>query len=200
MTDFNNGIGFNYQGNLGYVKGFKLEGVKETLDVFQQLADEIGDKKATSKVLLPAMKMAIQPVLIASKMLVPRDTSKLADSLIAYVKRPTSKDKRSKYIAQNDVVIAKVETKPISAREEKDFKATKKSLATKGIKVTRKSFFEGRGRYYDARAVANEFGTANRGAKPFLRPAMEGQAQTVLELLSITLDQKIRQYRSKNQK
>lgn len=189
-----------YEGNIGYNKQFKLEGVKETLDVFQQLADEIGDKKASSRVLLPAMKMALQPVLIAAKMLVPRDTSKLADSLIIYAKRPTSKDKRSKYIAKNDAVIAKVETKPISAREEREYKYTKKSLATKGIKVTKKSFFEGRGRFYDGRAIANEFGTANRGAKPFLRPAMEGQAETVIDLLSMTLAQKIRQYRSKTAK
>lgn len=192
-------MGF-YDRNLSYSKEFKLEGVQETLDVFRQLADEIGDKNARSKVLIPAMKMAIQPVLVAAKMLVPRDSGKLADSLISYVKRPTAKDKRSKYIGAKDTIIAKVETKPISAREEKDFKATKKSLATKGIKVTRKAFFEGRGRYYDARAVANEFGTANRGAKPFLRPAMEGQAQTVIDLLSVTLDQKIRQYRSKTAK
>lgn len=184
----------------GYSKEFKIEGVKETLDVFQQLANEIGDKKATSKFLVPAMKMALMPVLEAAKQLVPRDTGKLADSLIIYAKRPTAKDKRSKYVSKTDAVIAKVETKPISAREERDFKATKKSLATKGIKVTRKAFFEGRGRFYDARAVANEFGTAKQSARPFMRPAMEGQTQTVLDLLSITLDQKIRQYRSKTVK
>ena len=192
-------MGF-FDGNLGYSKEFKIEGVKETLDVFQQLANEIGDKKATSKFLVPAMKMALMPVLEAAKQLVPRDTGKLADSLIIYAKRPTAKDKRSKYVSRTDAVIAKVETKPISAREERDFKATKKSLATKGIKVTRKAFFEGRGRFYDARAVANEFGTAKQSARPFMRPAMEGQTQTVLDLLSITLDQKIRQYRSKTVK
>lgn len=192
-------MGF-FDGNLGYSKEFKIEGVKETLDVFQQLANEIGDKKATSKFLVPAMKMALMPVLEAAKQLAPRDTGKLADSLIIYAKRPTAKDKRSKYVSKTDAVIAKVETKPISAREERDFKATKKSLATKGIKVTRKKFFEGRGRFYDARAVANEFGTAKQSARPFMRPAMEGQTQTVLDLLSITLDQKIRQYRSKTVK
>lgn len=183
-----------------YSKEFQLKGIKETLEVFQQLSNEIGDKKANSKVLIPAMKMAMQPVLVAAKMLVPRDTGKLAESLIIYAKRPTAKDKRSKYVSQNDAVIVKVETKPISAREERDFKATKKSLATKGIKVTKKSFFEGRGRFYDARAITNEFGTAKMAARPFLRPAMEGQAQTVLDLLSITIDQKIRQYRSKTAK
>lgn len=189
-----------YHGNLGYSKEFKLEGVQETLDAFQQLANEIGDKKATSKFLVPAMKMALMPVLAAAKQLVSQNTGKLHDSLIIYAKRPTNKDRRSKYIGKNDAVIAKVETKPISAREERDFKATKQSLSTKGIKVTRKAFFEGRGRFYDGRAIANEFGTAKRGAKPFLRPAMEGQAQTVIDILSIALDQKIRQYRSKTAK
>lgn len=192
-------MGF-YDGNLGYSKEFKLEGVKETLDAFQQLAIEIGDKKANSKFLVPAMKMALMPVLEAAKQLVAQDTGKLHDSLIVYAKRPTNKDKRSKYIGKNDAVIAKVETKPISAREERDFKATKKSLATKGIKVSKRAFFEGRGRFYDGRAVANEFGTARLGAKPFLRPAMEGQAQTVLDILAIAIDQKIRQYRSKTAK
>lgn len=189
-----------YSGNTGYSKEFKLEGVQETLDAFQQLAIEIGDKKANSKFLVPAMKMALMPVLEAAKQLVAQDTGKLHDSLIVYAKRPTNKDKRSKYIGKNDAVIAKVETKPISAREERDFKATKKSLASKGIKVSKRAFFEGRGRFYDGRAVANEFGTARRGAKPFLRPAMEGQAQTVLDILAIAIDQKIRQYRSKTAK
>lgn len=192
-------MGF-YSGNTGYSKEFKLEGVQETLDAFQQLATEIGDKKATSKFLVPAMKMALMPVLAAAKQLVAQDTGKLHDSLIIYAKRPTAKDKRSKYVGKNDTVIAKVETKPISAREERDFKATKKSLSAKGIKVSKRAFFEGRGRFYDGRAVANEFGTARRAAKPFLRPAMEGQAQTVLDILAIALDQKIRQYRSKTAK
>ncbi len=189
-----------YDGNLGYSKEFEVKGIKETIDVFKQLADEIGDKKATSKILLPALKMAIQPVLYTAKMLAPRDTHKLADSLISYVKRPSSKDKRSKYISNTDAVIAKVEVKPISARERNEFKATRKSLASKGIKVSAKQFYEGRGRFYDARAIANEFGTANRAAKPFLRPAMESQASTVVDLLALTINQKILQYRSKTVK
>lgn len=183
-----------------YEQQFEVKGIKETLDVFKQLADEIGDKKATSKVLLPALKMAIQPVLYTAKMLAPRDTHQLADSLIAYVKRPSSKDKRSKYVSNTDAVIAKVEVKPISPKERNEFRATKKSLASKGIKVSAKKFYEGRGRFYDARAIANEFGTKNRAAKPFLRPAMESQASTVVDLLALTINQKILQYRSKTVK
>lgn len=197
---FEGGTGYTNQGGLGYVKGFKVEGIKETLDVFQQLADEIGDKKANSKVLRPALKEAMKPVLYTAKMLAPRDTHKLADSLISYVKRPTSKDKKSKYISASDTMVAFVEVKPISARERKEFRYTKASLAKKGINVTAKKFYEGKGRFYDARAVANEFGTAKRGAKPFLRPAMESQASNVVELLALLINQKIRQFRSKTAK
>lgn len=190
----------SYERSGSYSKFFDVTGVKETTELFQQMAEEIGDKKASSKFLVPAMKKALAPVLEAAKQLVRQDTGKLHDSLVVYAKRPSAKDKRSKYINQNDVVIAKVETKAISARENREYKYTKASLAKKGINVSKKKFFEGRGRFYDGRAVANEFGTAKMAAKPFLRPAMEGQAQTVIELLSITLDQKIRQYRSKTAK
>ena len=76
----------SYDGNLSYSKEFRVEGIKETLDVFQQLADEIGDKKATSKFLVPAMKKAMAPVLTAARMLVPRDTGLLARNLIISAK------------------------------------------------------------------------------------------------------------------
>jgi HK97 gp10 family phage protein len=189
-----------YDGNLGYSKEFRVEGIKETLDVFQQLADEIGDKKATSKFLVPAMKKAMAPVLTAARMLVPRDTGLLARNLIISAKRPSSKDKRSKYVSETDTVIAKVSTTPIAAKDRKQRKDLAKSLAGKNIKVNNKKFYESKGYFYDGRAIANEFGTSKRAAKPFLRPAMEGQSQTVVELLSIVLDQKIRQFRSKKVK
>lgn len=189
-----------YEGNIGYSKEFQVKGIKETSEVFQQLALEIGDKKATSKFLRPAMQEAMKPVLNAARMLVPRDTQTLARNLIITVKRPTAKDKRSKYISNTDVIVAKVETKPIAAKHKREAKELSKTLADKNIKLNRKKFYEARGYFYDARAIANEFGTANRAAKPFLRPAMEGQAKTVVDLLSILIDQKIRQYRSKTAK
>ena len=184
----------------GYSKEFQVKGIKETLDTFKELANDIGDQKATSRFLVPTMKKAMAPVLTAARLLAPRDSGLLANNLTVNAKRPTPKDKRSKYVSNTDVVIAKVETKPIAAKHKKEFKELKKSLSDKHIQLNKKKFFESRGYFYDARAIANEFGTANRGAKPFLRPAMEGQAETVLDLLSIMLDQKIRNYRSKTAK
>lgn len=189
-----------YEGNIGYSKNFQIKGIKETTDAFKELADEIGNKKANSKFLRPALKKAMLPVLNVARMLVPRDTQQLAKSLEINVKKPSSKDKRSKYVNNSDTLIALVETKPIKAKDKKAHSDLKSSLGKKSIKLNTKKFYEGRGYFYDARAIANEFGTAKRPAKPFLRPAMEGQAGNVLDLLSNLIDQKIRQFRSKTAK
>lgn len=183
-----------------YSKEFKVEGIKETLEVFKELSLEIGDKKATSKFLIPALKQAMLPVLNAARMLVPRDTQTLARNLVINAKRPTAKDKRSKYVSNTDAVIVKVETKPIAAKHKREAKELSKTLADKNIKLNRKKFYEARGYFYDARAIANEFGTVNRPAKPFLRPALEGQSHNVVRQFSMILNNKIQQYRSKTAK
>ena len=41
----------------------KLEGVGSVQAVFRELADEIGDKKANSKILIPAVRESMKPVL-----------------------------------------------------------------------------------------------------------------------------------------
>lgn len=180
-----------------YSKQFYIKGIKETLDTFQELAEDIGDKKATSRFLLPALKAAMTPVLYAAKQLVRSDTGLLRDNLEIKVGRPTSKDKRSKYIHGSDVAIARVQTKPIAPKHRKEVESHIFEMKKLGFSSSKKKLYTNRGYFYDARAIANEFGTANVSARPFLRPALEGQAQTVLELLSVTLDQRIRKYRSK---
>lgn len=179
-----------------YSQSFQITGLKETLDTFEELATEIGDKKATSRFLLPAIKQAFQPVFITARMLAPRDTQQLAQSLKLTSKRPTAKDKKSVYVNQSDMVIAKVETKPIPAK----LKREAKELSKQSKSFSKKKFFQSQGYIYDARAIANEFGTVNRPAKPFLRPALESQAQNVLQTFTFLLDQKIKQYRSKTVK
>ena len=47
-------------------------------------------------------------------------------------------------------------------------------------------------------AIANEFGTANRGAKPYLRVSLETQQQTVAELAGLLLAQEIERFKAKN--
>jgi HK97 gp10 family phage protein len=151
----------------------KLEGIGEVDKALKALEIEFGDKLARSKVLIPAVREAMKDVLQQAKTLAPKDTGDLARSLIVEARRPTRKDKRSKYITETDTVIAAVTT------------ASGKKLAKMGIKS-------------DARAIAQEFGTAKIAAKPYLRPALENNAQGTINRLANILTRRIAQFKAKN--
>jgi hypothetical protein len=179
---------------------FRITGLKETLQLFQDLASEIGDREARSKVLIPAVKEAMKPVLYAAKMYAnSNETNMLRDSLHITGKRATNRDRKSRYVTTTDSVLAFVSTKPIPKKLKKKFHKEfhKSGKGKTEYKSAAKSFYGAHNIFYDARAVVNEFGTANRPAKPYLRPALEGQAEFVADLLGQLLNQKIRQYRGK---
>lgn len=148
---------------------FKLEGVGDVEKAFRELAEEIGDKKANSKILVPAAREAMKPVLAQARSNAPEDTGGLKRSLQVEARRPTRRDKRSKYISSTDTVISLVTTAP------------GKKLAKMGINS-------------DARAIAQEFGTARNPAQPYLRTALESQSQSVIQNLSQILARRIDQY------
>jgi hypothetical protein len=183
---------------------FQLTGLKETLDALNEFSEQFGDKNAKSKVLIPAVKMAMQPVLSAAKERARSDESHLLEnSLVITGRRPSSKDRKSQYVTTTDSVVAYVITKPIPRAVKKKFHAQYHAEGNsisnkKSYKKAAKKFYENRGIFYDARAVANEFGTARRPAKPFLRGALENNTKDVVELLKITLNQKMREYALKN--
>lgn len=151
----------------------KLEGVGSVHAVFRELADEIGDKKANSKILIPAVREAMKPVLAKARTDAPVDTGGLKRSLQVEARRPNRKDKRSKYIANTDTVISLVTTAP------------GKKLAKLGIKS-------------DARAIAQEFGTARNPAHPYLRAALESQSTIVINNLAGILARRIDKYKKAN--
>lgn len=153
----------------------KLEGIGDVDRALKALEDEFGDKMARSKVLIPAVREALKPVLIQAKANAPKDSGDLTRSLIVEARRPTSRDRRSKYVTRTDTVIAAVTT------------ASGKKLAKMGIKS-------------DARAIAQEFGTANHPAQPYLRPALESNAQSTVTRLGEILARRIEQFRAKNSK
>ena len=68
---------------------FKIEGLKDVYAAFEQLANDIGDKKAQSSVLVPAVREAMQPVLNQAITNAPKDTGGLALSLQVEARRPT---------------------------------------------------------------------------------------------------------------
>jgi len=149
---------------------FQVVGLQEVNKIFQELADEIGDKKATSKILVPSVREAMRPVLQAAKSFVPVDTGGLRKSLQIEARRPTKKDRRSKYVTETDNVIAVVTT------------ASGKKLKKMGVKS-------------DARSIAQEFGTANHPAHPYLRPALESEYLSVANKLGSIISKKLNQYK-----
>ena len=150
----------------------KLEGLGDVDKVLKELEAEIGDKAARSKVLVPAVREAMRPVLQAAIQNAPKDTGGLARSMRIEARRPNRKDRRSKYVFSNDTVIATVTTAP------------GKVLAKRGIKS-------------DARAIAQEFGTAKHAAKPYMRPALEANAQSVVDRLAKIILKRIEKFRKK---
>ena len=177
---------------------FHVTGIKETLDAFELLANEIGDKKSTSKVLLPAMKEAMLRVQSVARMLAPTDTGKLRESIGIIARRPTTRDKKSQYIKNSDIAIAIVSTKVIPKQYNKEFAQANKGLKGSERQKAKREFLTEKGFAYDQRAVAQEFGTGDVAAKPFMRPALESQTASVMASLGLILKQKIEQYRSKS--
>ena len=176
---------------------FAVNGLKETLDAFAHLQNEIGDKDAKSKVLIPAVRDAMKPVLAMAKALSPKDTGALDRSLYITARRPTRKDMKSKYVTSKDSVISLVSSRPIPKKLKQEFHAEFGNLKGSEYKKAKRKFYGEKGVVHDARAIANEFGTANMSAKPFMRTSLESQAQSVSALLGQILKTRIESYKPK---
>lgn len=144
----------------------RVEGLVEIQRVFEKLQMEIGDKTARSKILMPAIKKAMKPVKTTALALSPNDNDDLDKSMKVTVKRPSKKDKRSKYIDEKDTVIGVLTAGVLKIDEpsSEDGKVRKKKI--------------------DKRAIAQEFGTVNHPAKPYLRPGLETNIEVVTTILS----------------
>lgn len=179
---------------------FKIEGLKDVLFAFEELAEEIGDKKATSKFLIPTAREAMKPVLATAKMNAPNDTGELSRTLQIEARRPNNRDLRSKYIKQTDTVIAVVTTKAFPKKLKKQFYEANADLYESNRSEYKKKLKEQKasvGVLSDARAIAQEFGTARNGAKPYLRPALESQASETAKRLGEILGRRLNQYKAK---
>jgi hypothetical protein len=176
----------------------KLEGIGEVDVMLRQLASEIGDKEANSKILIPAVRKAFQPVLATAQQLAPKETGALALSLQVEARRPTSADRRSKYVTRTDTVIAAVTTasgkKMAAMSEGKGLVRSKRRLRKMGLSDLAEEF---KGFTSDARAIAQEFGSARNPQHSYLRPALEARSQSTVDILASILKDRILQYRSK---
>jgi HK97 gp10 family phage protein len=177
---------------------FAVNGLKETLDAFKEFQEQFGDKDGKSKVLIPAVKEAMKPVLAMSKALSPKDTGALDRSLYITARRPTRKDMKSKYVTTKDSVISLVSSRPIPKKLKQQFHAQYGTLKGSEYKKAKRKFYDEQGVMHDARAIANEFGTAKMSAQPFMRISLESQAQAVSAKLGDLIKQKMDAYKAKN--
>lgn len=175
----------------------KLEGIGEVFQAFESLAAEIGDKTARSKILVPSVREAMKPVLSRAQSNAPADTNALKLSLIVEARRPTKRDRRSKYITQTDTVIASVTTasgkKLKQMSEGKGLLRTRKKLMKLGSSAEQAQAFMGF--KSDARAMAQEFGSSRNPAHPYLRPALESLSQDTVNRLGKILGRRIEEFK-----
>jgi hypothetical protein len=177
---------------------FAVNGLKETLNALKEFQEQFGDKDSKSKILIPAVREAMKPVLAMSKALSPKDTGALNNSLYITARRPTRKDMKSRYVLPKDSVISLVSSRPIPKKLKQQLNAKYGNLKGSEYKKARKKFYTEAGVMFDARAIANEFGTAKMSAKPYLRVSLESQAQMVAAQLTLILKQKMEAYKAKN--
>ena len=178
----------------------KLEGIGEVDAALRQLEADFGIKESSRRVLVPAVREAMKPILSVAQSMAPKNTGALAMHLQVEARRPTRRDMRSKYIDTTDVVIAAVTTKAFPKKLKKQFLQENIDLYKADRDAYRKKFREFTASFnfpYDARAVAQEFGTARNPAKPFLRPALEANSQATVSRLAAILKRRIDEFRSK---
>ena len=166
-----------------------IVGAQELQDVLTELANDFGPKDAKG-ILVGAVRQAMKPALETAKFNAPVDTGALRESLRIEARKPSRKDRASKYIDEGDVVIATVTTAPGNILAKKKFYNFRESYKQKkNVKTT--------GIESDARAIAAEFGTANVAAQPFLRSALESNSNVIVNDLSGQIRSSIERYKAR---
>lgn len=176
----------------GAVYKVGIIGAKELKEAFDLLAADFGPKDQ-QKILVRSVREAMRPALLAAKAGVPVDTGGLRESLRIEARKPTKKDRRSRYITQTDTVIATVTTAPGNVLAKRKFYNYAKSYKEKRDVYTV-------GIRSDARSIAMEFGTAKVAAQPYLRPALESNAPTIVNNLSSLIKIQIEKYKARQAK
>lgn len=152
----------------GKLNGASVEGFDELFKAMDGLAEEIGTAK-TMTIWRKALGAAMYPVLQSARANAPTDTGQLQKHIYMKVQRPKARDKASASY-QGETIMARVTVSP--KRSESVAKTT---ITAKGKERTS----------YNHRpvALAQEFGTAEVAARPFMRPALQNNIDNVLTRL-----------------
>ena len=165
---------------------FEFKGFKELEQVFSEIQDDFGEKDQ-KKILVSGVRQAMKPVLAMARMRAPVDTGALSQSLRIEARKPSSKDKRSRYYNPGQVAMALVTTAPGNVFAKKKWLNKKSCNKEVGIKS-------------DARANVQEFGSYKMAAHPYMRSSLESQSQAVTDNLGNNLGLALEKYKAKNSK
>ena len=162
---------------------FKVEGFEELFKQMDDLSKEIGTGK-TDRIWRKALAEAMQPVLDMARTLAPGEspssTGQLKQNIYMKAHKPQARDKRSIYY-DGEMFMARVSVSPIREDSKKGAVLNKRGkfqTVWQNIKPVAISQEFG-----NKHLQNSEFGTAAKGAHPFLRPALEnnvGRVQTRL--------------------
>jgi hypothetical protein len=163
---------------------FQFKGFKELEEVFTEIQADFGEKDQ-KKILVSGVRQAMKPVLAMARMRAPVDTGALSQSLRIEARKPSSKDRRSRYYNSGQVAIALVTTAPGNVLAKKKWKNQKTGGKETGIPS-------------DARANVQEFGSYKMPAHPYMRTSLESQSQAVTNDLGNNLGLALQKYKAKN--
>ena len=188
----------------GTIVTMKWEGFKEFEALLDEITEDFGEKDS-KKILQNACRTAMIPVLNSARSNLEThgnvDTGQLLASLQLEARKPNKKDKHSRYTSPTMVMISRVTVAPGGKFYPDGDLGGKSKLLKKQFKNKKTGAKEHM--HSDARAFAIEFGTAkwHKGeGMPFIRPALESNAQAVTDSLVNSLKQALSKYQSKHKK
>lgn len=178
-------------------------GAEELAYLLEQISKEYGVESADKNVLIPAAKDAMKIVLESAKSkLVPGhgyDTGQLKRTLRVDARLARSKDRRSRYVSETDLVIAQVSV--LLDKKGNDVSDGRAMFVEYGTKNHNKTIATPKGLSKRAiKAMQREFGTVRMAARPYLRPALEENQNKVVDKLKANIQTQIQKYKAKQAK
>ena len=149
-----------------------ITGFDELFKVMDDLADEVGQRKA-DRIWTSAMRKAMVPVLDAAVAYAPKDSLSLTSAMYIKSHKPQARDKQS-VSYEGESIMARVSIGNWRPESVEHFTVTKKAKLRSYIA------FKGSNKPV---ALAMEFGTAKDAPHPFLRRALETQGALVQTIL-----------------
>lgn len=175
-------------------------GTEELAYLLEQISKDYGVPSADKNVLIPASRNAMKIVLEAAKSkLVPGhgyDTGQLKRTLRVNSRLAKPKDRRSKYVEPNDLIISQVSV--LLNKKGEDVSDGRAMFVEYGTKNHNKTIAMPKGLSKRSQtAIQREFGTVRMAPRPYLRPALQENIGPVTAKLKEEIQKQIAKYKAK---